>query len=438
MSYSAIVSKIKVKPHPNADKLQIGECYGFQVIVGLDTQDNELGVFFPCDGQLSDEFCIANDLYPRYNEEDKKVGGGFIEPKHRRVKAQSFRGAKSFGFYVPLSYFEYCDVNDDWFKEGKEFTEINGKQICNKYETQQTKSKQSKTINHRRETNMFPMHFETKQFLREIDAVDLAKVDDIVITEKLHGTSFRIGHVLEDRKLNWLEKLLLKFKVKIQTKEWQYLNGSRRVILEKSNGSGYYGSDDFRYDAVYRLNGRLHKGEIIYGEIVGYVNEHTPIMNTVNTDSLQDKQFKKQYGKEMTFSYGCDVGQREIYVYRIVNINEDGIQQELTWNQVKNRCMELGVKFVPELYNLSETYLRIMNSYTKNLYEEEVMNDLKNRVENLIQGSSTIDSRHIREGVCVRLESAHKTQVLKAKSFEFYVLEGVLKDKGVEDLEESN
>ena len=54
--YKAKVVKLSVKPHPNADRLQLGFVQGIQVIVGLDVQEGEAGAYFPCDGQLSEEF----------------------------------------------------------------------------------------------------------------------------------------------------------------------------------------------------------------------------------------------------------------------------------------------------------------------------------------------------------------------------------------------
>ena len=38
-----------VHPHPNADRLQLGECFGNTVCVSLEYEDNQLGVYFPCD-----------------------------------------------------------------------------------------------------------------------------------------------------------------------------------------------------------------------------------------------------------------------------------------------------------------------------------------------------------------------------------------------------
>jgi hypothetical protein len=54
------------------------------------------------------------------------------------------------------------------------------------------------------------------------------------------------------------------------------------------------------------------------------------------------------------------------------------------------------------------------------------------------KGSSVVDSTHIKEGVCVRLESGIFPRIFKHKSFDFKVLEGIVKDSGVVDMEESN
>jgi hypothetical protein len=52
-------------------------------------------------------------------------------------------------------------------------------------------------------------------------------------------------------------------------------------------------------------------------------------------------------------------------------------------------------------------------------------------------GPSTLDARHIKEGVCVRIEGGINNQTFKFKSFEFKVLEGIIKDSGVIDAEEA-
>jgi len=57
----------------------------------------------------------------------------------------------------------------------------------------------------------------------------------------------------------------------------------------------------------------------------------------------------------------------------------------------------------------------------------------------LAEGPDVIDPSHIREGVCVRLENnGYNLRILKAKSFNFRVLESIEKDSGVLNLEEAS
>ena len=69
MSYNAYVTRIKnVRPHPNADRLMLGECFGNTVCVDLSIANETLGVYFPTDGQLSKEFAEANNLLRKKDE----------------------------------------------------------------------------------------------------------------------------------------------------------------------------------------------------------------------------------------------------------------------------------------------------------------------------------------------------------------------------------
>jgi hypothetical protein len=45
-NYKALVTTAHVRPHPNADKLQLATVNGYQVILGLDVQDGDMGLFF--------------------------------------------------------------------------------------------------------------------------------------------------------------------------------------------------------------------------------------------------------------------------------------------------------------------------------------------------------------------------------------------------------
>jgi hypothetical protein len=419
MTYNAIVTRIKTQPHPKADRLKIGVCHGFQVVVGLDTQDGELGVFFPTDGILEHEFCETNNLYRIEDARGNHIGGGFFERDKPRVRAQGFRGEKSFGFFAPLSMFAYTGHDLSQLNEGFVFTELNGHKVCRKYESQATVRERTKRqqYNTRRETPMFPRHFETEQwrFFRNT----LEPGDSVAITVKAHGTSERFGLVQEDVSLSWWQRIVNRF-VPLQTKRWVRIVGSRNVILTDAQG-GYYGDESFRFNAIDGID--LHKGEVIYGEIVGYVNENRLIMPAVSTASIRDRAFQKRYGDTIRYTYGCKPGECNLYVYRIVQMNEDGDALELSWQQVKARCRQLGIKHVCEL-----------RSYT---YDGD-LDALESYLETVVDGDDPIDPTHIREGVCIRIDRGLDTRIYKHKSFNFLVLEGVAKDKGEVDLEEAS
>jgi hypothetical protein len=402
---------------------------GHQVVVGLDTQDNELGVFFPTDGQLSHLMCEWNNLYS--GSARAKLGWpvvdgekyGFFSDK-RRVRAQKFRGEKSDGFWCPMSYLDWVEGYDwDLLKEGDTFTKLGDVEICRKYYTPATlramanagKAGKSKAY---REV-VFPEHVDTGQFRYNAHRVPANAV--VYITEKLHGTSGRYGHVQEFTERPWFWQRWLYGKTKT---EWKHLSGSRRVVLEKADGPGYYGSNTFRENLVNGL--QLHKGEVLYFEIVGDVAVGQSIMpaHTVK-DELKD--LKKVYGDKMEYRYGCVPGEHKMFVYRITRLNEDGIETDLSWPQVQQRCAELNLMTVPEIGRLF-----LIDS-------EQGRQHLQQVVETATDGPSTLDPRQIREGVCVRVEGKDGTLFLKNKSWAFGVLEGYIKDaEDYVDLEEAS
>jgi len=418
MSYEAIICKLtNVREHPNADRLKLATVAGYQIVVGLNSQEDELGIFFPCDGKLSTEFCEANDLYPVFDENGKRIGGGFFDRKNSRVKSQRFRGEKSEGFFIGIHALAYTGANLDSLHEGFTFHTINGQQICEKYYSPATlRAMKGGTARTRKTNVMFPKHVDTLRWQYEADrALKLGSLCHI--TEKLHGTSGRVSFSVEETeaKRKWYHKLFGITPPPVR--EWQFLVGTRNVVLtDPETTQGFYEDESFRFRAVEPLRHNLHKGEVIYGEIVGWASETSPIMARQETKELKD--IRSIYGDEMLYSYGTEQGECEFYVYRIAKVDEDGNLVELPWTQVKARCRELGLKVVPEISALP-VYL-----------DADSDKDLvKNLVDKLTEGVSTLDSRHIREGVVVRIENdLGETEFLKSKSFVFGVLEGYLKN----------
>lgn len=421
MSYEAKITKlVNVRPHPNADRLQLATVSGYQIVVGLENYEGQLGVFFPCDGQLSQEYAEANDLIERKDPVTGERAGGYFS-SNRRVRSQRLRKEKSDGFWATLDTLAFTKADVASLTEGMVFDTLNGVPICNKYYTPAT-LRQMKATGPRRQLVMFPKHIETKKFQYEADEW-LVPGSIVYLTEKLHGTSQRQSCSLETtpKKRRWYHKLTRSSPG--ETQQWSFVVGTRNVVLRDPT-QGFYEDESFRRRVIESFLENIHKGEVIFGEVVGYVDSETPVMGTQDTSKLKD--IKAAYGPNMTYSYGCIPGECKFFVYRIIQVNEDGVITEKPWSQVKARCDELGISYVPELAG------------PLLISSDEDVEAVKFLVDQYENGPSTLDQGHIREGVAIRVErSDGVVGFLKSKSFDFGVLEGYLKNSDeYVDLEE--
>ncbi len=422
MTYKAIVCQLSnTRKHPNADRLAISTVNGFQVVVGLDSKDGDVGLFFNTDGRLSEAYCAKNDLIRRRDASGVQVGGMF--DANRKVRAQRLRGEISDGYFASLDSLKFTGYNISKLKVGDEFSELNGVEICRKYETEATLRARAKQAGRqaRNELKMFRKHFETEQFRNVAEKIPSGSL--LIITEKQHGTSHRLGHVLDQKQLHPVIKWAYQTFRRPYPREWKYLHGSRNIILDGGLNDPYYNSQ-FRQQAVKKLEGNLHKGEVVYLEIVGYINDTTPIMPVHNAARTKDKELIKTYGKEMVYRYGNIPGQCSPAVYRIVMVNEDGIETELSWEQVKRRSRELNISHVAEVI-------------TPFIYDGNTA-QLRALCEKLSVGPSLLDPTHIREGICIRVERSAGMSISKLKNFSFLLMEAESKDDETQvDLEEA-
>lgn len=429
--YKAIICELRhVRPHSNADKIQLATVYSNQIIISLNNEQGQLGIFFPTDGQLSEEFCEANDLIG-YTDENGERKGGYFDHK-RRVRAQNFRGEKSEGFWMPISCLEFTKYNLSKLKDGDQLDELNGIKICEKYITkasrQQGSGNKKGDKRFKKTKEFYPTfkeHSDTEQLdynIRRIPAGSL-----ITITDKLHGTSARSSYAKVLNKDSFWRRFVNRFIPIYKSYEWKYVYGSRRVIFDKDERKGtrdYYKTTDFREDHHNKFVNQLKKGETIYYEIVGWASNDKLIMGSVDCTKVKDKAFVKKYGKTMAFTYGCPQGTSNIYIYRISSTNEDGETIDYSWQAVKTRCAELGVQHVPE-------------SIDQFIYDGD-QDNLMELVENLIDKEDTVDPTQVLEGVVVRYENGIYFNALKKKNYHFKVLEGIIKeDDTIIDIEES-
>jgi len=431
MSYEAIICKItNIQKHPNADRLNIGVASGYNIIVSKDIKEGTLGIFFPTDGQLSDRMCHENNLFRHSHLNKDTTKQGFFEDK-KRIKTLILRRAKSEGFWAPLSILEWTEADLTTLKAGDLISELNGQSICNKYFTKATrkaqgnnKAKTSKNSLRKAQFIDFKEHWHTTKLRLMINFIPEKAI--LSITEKLHGTSGRTGLIAPKEKKTWRTKFLSLIGVN-KAPKYQYVSGSRKVVLDTNRPeNGFYKDTSFRkeiHDSITKIG--LSPGETIYYEIVGYTDQRSPIMGE---HGLTDPKLIKKYGKKMIYSYGCEQDSQipySIYIYRITHVLADGSIHEVPYHQVIFRCKELGLNYVPVL----------KQPFVYNNNKEELLG----LCERLSQGNSTLDSKHIKEGVVVRVEAPGIDTHYKYKGFHFCELEGIMKNNdNYVDLEEVN
>jgi hypothetical protein len=429
MSYNAYVTRIKnIRKHSNADRLMVGEVFGNFIIVSLETQEGDIGVYFPTDGKLGLEYATENNLV-RTKDAEGNPTGGYLDPDKRHITSLKLRGEKSDGLFMPLSSLSnFCDIST--LNEGDTITTLNGVLICEKYVPKRKVSNNSHT---NKEKKIKKVDKESYPFFQEhIDTSQLAyntqqfKVgDNCAITLKLHGTSQRTSYTIKEKKIilpDIMHKILKFLKIDIKPKRaWDNVTGTRRVTLKDYDG-GFYGGNHFRKQWHDYFIGKLQKGESVYYEVVGYTDGDTTIMPECDNRKTKDKEFIKQYGDKTRFTYGCGTGQNDIYVYRMTMTNEDGFTVEYPWHLVKLRCEQMGVKYCPELESFVFT----------------TVEDLMERVDKYVDGADPIGKTHLREGIIVRIDNKEKFAAFKHKSFNFKVLEGIIKSDDVLDIEEAD
>lgn len=428
--YCAYITTIKEqRKHSNADRLLVATVFGNDVIVDLSYEIGKRVVYFPTDGQLGKTFAEENNLI-RVKDENGNNTGGYLDPDKRNIKALKLRGEKSDGLLLPIEVLaKYTDIST--LKDGDQITVLNGNEICKKYIPRGSRRSHGageiKAVKNTKEEKLnvsypfFTEHIDTEQLAYNQQAF---KPNDIIyLTQKLHGTSFRVSNCIEVKteKRNPILKKLFHLGDNVSSK-YQVMSGTRRVVLRGYDG-GFYGSNEFRKKYNDFFTDKLPKGMTVYGEIVGWVDENTPIMPKCSNAKVKDKEFSRQYGDETIFTYGCKPGENKCYLYRITMTNEDGITIEIPTEETIKWCERLGCEYVPLLDKFLYTTWEELNERCAPYLDIP---------EPLANGS------HVTEGVVVRIDNRSKFTAYKTKSFTFKVLEGIIKDTAdAPDMEEA-
>lgn len=409
-NYAATVVRLPaLVPLAGCDNVVGANLFGYQAIVGKDSKEGDIGIFFPAETQLSEEYCKQNNLFRHKELNADQTKAGYIED-NRRVKAVKFRGHTSSCLFMPLiSLKGFVEEGQMVPDVGDTFDQLNGMEICRKYEVLMVNGRMKGPANtppqkKRYDTLFIPEHIDTENWWKNEHKVN--RDAELIITAKIHGTSIRIGNSLVERKLTLRDRIAKFFGAKVSEKEYAMLYGSKKVIKDVNNPNQiHYYAEDIWTEEGKKLDGLVPEGYVVYAELVGWTPSGKPI----------------QEG----YTYGFEKGTCGLYVYRVAHINERGLMVDLSWDQVKQFCTERGLKHVVELARVEKDKF-VPEEY---LDKQFVVCGYKDCLP--LSGINTVD-----EGVCVRVEGLIP-QLYKAKSPKFFEHETSLLDKEVVDMETS-
>jgi RNA ligase (TIGR02306 family) len=275
----------EVEHHPNADRLDIVKILGTQCIVGRgDFVVGENVIYFPPDMMIpegvAEELGVKKYLkHVRWN--DEKV--------QSRIAACRLREVPSYGFVIPCDQRLEVDTDVTVIYQGEKYeppvNQISGVggQKFNPYGLPE---------------GHFHRYTNIQHFWRYPDVFD--PNEEVVITEKIHGTNSRIGALFEED-------------------EWVFAAGSHRVRWKDSEMGGRYWKP-LTEQTMQLLNDLCGEENevILFGEIYG--------------SSVQD----------MDYGVKGDDG------YRVFDISVNG--QYLDWVDVVTACMKHDVPIVPLIF----------------------------------------------------------------------------------------
>lgn len=277
-----------VRPHPNADRLEVAIIEGTTTVVPKGTfQKDQRVVFFPPDILIPPD--VSQTLGVQKYLKHAQFPGDASTPAGKyqcRVAACRLRGEPSFGFVIPApemlaDHAIGSDVSCMW--------------AAQKYEPP-LKIFDGEAAS---EFTYFHRYTEIEHYWRYPDAI--AEGTPVRITEKVHGTNSRVGLVRNGQG------------------EWEWMAGSHRVRRKKpETGTSIYWQvlDNERAAGLIEHLSEHVNNVILFGEIYG--------------TGIQD------------MDYGVDRG------YRVFDISVNG--HYLNWADVKQGCERFGVPTVPLLY----------------------------------------------------------------------------------------
>lgn len=351
---------LSVEPHPNADRLDIVTVKGWNCIVGRDQfKVGDTVVFIPPDCVLPDE------MIERYELSYLKKNG--------RTGTVKLRGYISQGLVLPIEF--PVTIGED----------LSGYFGITKYEQpepQYSLNSGGAQVSKKKINRHFDKYTDIENFKNFPDVFQ--PHDEIVITEKLHGTNARFGNlpISVNSSASWFERLSAWYRKIILGKTHEFVWGSHNVQKGTSvNVKDYYGEDVWgRIAKEYNLKEKLPKDYIFYGEIVG--------------EGIQD----------LTYGFATP----RLFIFDIKNVITG---EYLDWDLVEEWCYHLDLPIVPVLW--------------MGYFEDADLGHFKS-------GNSTLYLKQIREGCVVKMYEEAQDKKLGRKILKCISEEYLLRKSGTE------
>ncbi len=307
-----VVAVEHVEKHPNADRLDIVRFAGWHIVTQHGNfSSGDRAVYLPIDSVLPPE--LELELFPP----DSK-----IKLTKSRIKTIKIRGAISQGMLLPANDPSIVSRCGQVFL-GDDLTDKLG---VTKYEppVEQTPLRMG-VAKARKKHPYFPEYAKIPHLKNYPDLFQ--EGEQVVVTEKIHGTNFRAGWVPVNLDTVWKKLKYFALSLVGRATRWEFVFGSHHVNIADKGYEGAFYPKNVYEEAVenYGLRHKIPMGFVIYGEIYGS-------------------------GIQSGYEYGLEPEEHRLAIFDVLVTNDRGDQSYLDWAGVKHLGETLQLPLVPTIY----------------------------------------------------------------------------------------
>lgn len=349
----------EINPHENATNLEIAKVYDYDVIIPKNFYKvNDLVVYVPVGSVLSEE--LEKLLFPE---------GSKIRLDKRRIRAIKIRGVISQGMLIDPMVIP--ELASNLLVVEEDVSETLG---ITKYQPPVSEAHKCMQVNQIKNILKNP---EFKQYTdiehgKYYDRNVMATDEEVIITQKLHGTSARYGWFPRPKR-SWLDHVKAYFNV---LPEWEFCWGSRRCQINSKPNKKHDGfrseKQGVEFGDVYskvakqeHIKIKIPKGFAVYGEIVGW-------------------------GIQKGYLYNCGMDEHKLWVYDVYNVKD---KRWLNYDEAKLFCDTFSLTHVPLVYRGPFRKDKVDELLTLNVISKEINEGVV--VKPVIERSSSLMGRVI-------------------------------------------